>query len=735
MHLSVGLVVAFVGLSPLLAAAQTGGRVDFRRDVQPILREHCIGCHGPVQQLNGFRLDRRSAALRGGTFPVLIPGSSATSRMYLKLLGPRFGQQMPPAGPLAPEQIDTIKRWIDEGAEWPDEVAGEAPPAPPNPGATRLMDALRRRDLAAVRRQLMENPAAARQRGPGGTTPLMYAVLYADAAVVTELLDRGADPNAVNDLGATALMWATHNADKTALLLDRGAQTEARGDDGRTPLMIAASRARSAPVVRLLLDRGARPTAVSAAGSTALREAANAADADVMALLLARGADLKRDAAAALGNALRARCRRCADLVIDAVDRNGLNNAMLSLAIRGDAAAARLLLDRGASPNAASAAGMTALMQACSSDNLPADIVRLLIERGADVNAATRDGRTALDFASERIDPQILAALTAAGAKRGHADLVAFPKPMPSHTVREAVERALPLLQRTDATFTEKAGCLSCHHDALTAWTVARARQKGITVDETIVASQRRQTLTYLESWRERALRGVGLAGGSTTVGYVLVGLGAERHPADAVTDAYAHYLASRQLADGRIRVNAHRPPQEASDVTATAVALRGLALYGGPAEKPAIAAAARWLAGQTAHSTEESVFQLLGLSWSGQHADRVQAIGMTLLAEQRSDGGWGSLPALASDAYATGQALVALREAGVIAASHPAYRRGVEFLRRTQLGDGSWHVRSRSLPQQAYFESGFPHGRDQFISAAATNWAALALLETLPDR
>jgi hypothetical protein len=464
--------------------------------------------------------------------------------------------------------------------------------------------------------------------------------------------------------------------------------------------MIAASRAGSPAVVRLLLDRGARPNAVSAAGSTALREAANAADADVMALLLARGADLKRDAAAALGNALRARCRRCADLVIDAVDRNGLNNAMLSLAIRGDAAAARLLLDRGASPNAASAAGMTALMQACSSDNLPADIVRLLIERGADVNAAARDGRTALDFASERNDPQILAALTAAGAKRGHADLVAFPKPLPSHTVREAVERTLPLLQRTDATFTEKAGCLSCHHDALTAWTVARSRQKGITVDETIVASQRRQTLTYLESWRERALRGVGLAGGSTTVGYVLVGLGAERHPADAVTDAFAHYLASRQLADGRMRVNAHRPPQEASDVTATAVALRGIALYGGPAGKPAIAAAAKWLAGQTAHSTEESVFQLLGLAWSGQHADRVQAIGKTLLAEQRSDGGWGSLRALASDAYATGQALVALREAGVMAASHPAYRRGVEFLLRTQLGDGSWHVprdRSRS--------------------------------------
>ncbi len=545
--------------------------------------------------MNGFRVDRRSAALRGGTFPVLVPGSSATSRFYLKLLGPRFGQQMPPTGPLPPEQVEIIGRWIDEGAAWPDEVAGELPAMPPDPAAVRLMDALRRRDTAASRRQLTDNPAAA------------------------------------------------------------------------------------------------------------------------------------------LGNALRAGCRACADLVVHAVDRRGLDEALQAVAIRGDEAAVRLLLDRGAGAGAANAAGMTALMQACASDFLPAGIVRLLIERGADVNAATRDGRTALDFAFERNDPRILGALTAAGARRGKTALVDVPAPMPSHSPRAAVERALPLLQRTDVAFTEKAGCLSCHHDALTAWTVTRARTKGLRVDETIVASQRRHTLTYLESWRERALRGVGLAGGSTTVGYVLLGLGAEGHPADALTDAYAVYLVSRQLADGRMRVSAHRPPQEASDVTATAVALRGIALYGGPQAQAPVAAAAKWLAGQAARSTEETVYQLLGLAWSGQYRDRLHAIGQKLLAEQRDDGGWSGLPALASDAYATGQALVALREAGIIAASHPAYRRGVEFLLRTQLADGSWHVRSRSMPQQAYFERGFPHGVDQFISAAATNWATLALLETLP--
>ena len=81
------------------------------------------------------------------------------------------------------------------------------------------------------------------------------------------------------------------------------------------------------------------------------------------------------------------------------------------------------------------------------------------------------------------------------------------------------------------------------------------------------------------------------------------------------------------------------------------------------------------------------------------------------------------------SDAYATGQALVALRESGVVPAGDPAIRRGVEYLLRTQFEDGSWFVRSRAVPIQTYFESGFPHGADQWISAAATAWAVSALV------
>ena len=103
------------------------------------------------------------------------------------------------------------------------------------------------------------------------------------------------------------------------------------------------------------------------------------------------------------------------------------------------------------------------------------------------------------------------------------------------------------------------------------------------------------------------------------------------------------------------------------------------------------------------------------------------------LLDTQRKDGGWSQLDTMDSDAYATGLTLVALHEVGQLKISDPVYQRGVEFLLKTQLPDGSWFVKSRSRPFQTYYESGFPHEKNQFISMAASGWAATALALTLP--
>ena len=126
---------------------------------------------------------------------------------------------------------------------------------------------------------------------------------------------------------------------------------------------------------------------------------------------------------------------------------------------------------------------------------------------------------------------------------------------------------------------------------------------------------------------------------------------------------------------------------------------------------------------------------RVLGLAWAGTEESALADAAHTLLAEQRADGGWAQMPTLESDAYATGQALTALHQAGVLKPGSPEYVRGVAFLLDTQLPDGSWHVRSRAFGFQKYFEGGYPHGHDQWISAAGGAWATMALALTREPR
>jgi squalene cyclase len=120
-------------------------------------------------------------------------------------------------------------------------------------------------------------------------------------------------------------------------------------------------------------------------------------------------------------------------------------------------------------------------------------------------------------------------------------------------------------------------------------------------------------------------------------------------------------------------------------------------------------------------------------LDWTGTTSSQVDGAARDLIAQQRPTGGWAQTPDMDPDAYATGQALAALSTARPELINSDAYRRGVDYLIRTREADGSWHVRSRAFGFQPYFESGFPHGKDQWISMAATAWAAMAMLPSIP--
>jgi squalene cyclase len=166
------------------------------------------------------------------------------------------------------------------------------------------------------------------------------------------------------------------------------------------------------------------------------------------------------------------------------------------------------------------------------------------------------------------------------------------------------------------------------------------------------------------------------------------------------------------------------------------AFAINTLRTYG-PAAQQAdtekrLARAAAWLEKAKPVTTQERAFHLLGLSWAKGNSTAIERAAQGLAQTQRSDGGWSQLPTMGSDAYATGEALYALHLAGKIPTTDPVYQKGVQYLRQTQAADGTWHVKTRSIPVQPYFESGFPYGHDQWISAAGTSWAAMALTLTI---
>jgi ankyrin repeat protein len=707
------LVVAGVA-SSRVTLAQAPATVDYARDVQPVLRANCYGCHNEALQSGNFRLDRRRDSMPnrvGANGARIVPGNSASSRLFQRISGSQAGLQMPPTGALRPEEIALIQTWIDQGADWPDALAGDTPSPPRDPVATNLLALLRRGDRRGIDRLLKKSPSAARTPGAGGITPLMYAALYGDRISLRALLDLGADPNARNDAGATALMWAVDDLEITQLLLERGADANVRSADGRTALVLAAGRAGSADIVKLLLDRGA-----NLAGEPALVSAGDIGDAATIRLLIERGADTNT---LPIDLSFRSGCEECSTLLLKVAGRPSLDRALLSAARYGNVASFQTLLDRGAEPSP------LVLRAAAASDAIPSEAVAALLSRGV------RDGE-AMHWAVRQGDTPVVAALRKAGVADVTLPAPPLTKPAAPRTLRTAIDASLPRLQHADTVFLKAAGCISCHNNSLFQMTAAVVRPKGFRIDEAAFGEQMTRIRVYLESWRERELQDIPIPGQIDTTAYILAGLADARYPSDPATDALARYVRRRQQADGGWRVTSHRPPIEASNISMTAVAIRSLRAFA-PATRMAdyqhaVQRGAAWLAAARPRTTDEFALKLLGLRWAGASPSAIRAAAADLVARQRPDGGWSQLPPLASDAYATGQALTALAQTGAMTPDDPIYRRGVQFLLDTQLEDGSWYVRSRAIPVQPDFDSEFPHGRDQFISAAATNWATMAL-------
>ena len=301
-------------------------------------------------------------------------------------------------------------------------------------------------------------------------------------------------------------------------------------------------------------------------------------------------------------------------------------------------------------------------------------------------------------------------------------------------TIKKAVNKSLPLLQNTSHLFLENAGgCQSCHHQDLTAVSLSMAKEKGFKVNDTILTEIFDTIQRIIRFEKPVLMQNDDPVAIVMSNGYRLWALWANQYKSTKMVEMMVKNLMQRQTGEGSWVSPNPRPPLEYYSLSATALMVAAIQYYAPASMKQEAAQriekARSWMMRKVPETNEERIFQLLGLKWVNGDKNFIQQQAKKLLATQSEDGGWSQLTNLETDAYATGQALYALYETGQLKADDPAYQKGISFLLKTQHEDGSWKVKSRSIPFVPFVFSGFPHDKDQFISAAGTNWASMALI------
>ena len=383
------------------------------------------------------------------------------------------------------------------------------------PPGNLLLEALRDGDDARAGK-LLAAGAPVNALDEYGASALMYAALYSDAAMVGRLLERGANPNHADASGATALMWAIPDEGKVRQLVKHGAKVNVSSKLGRTPLLIAAGRPNGAAVVRFLLDRGADPKARDGKGVTTLIRAVYSGDLDIFRLLVDRGVDVNARGdfqLTALMEAVIQGNRPMAEMLlgygadIRLRDQDGFT-ALTSAGSFADTAFFRFLIDQGAEPSVRSNTGIDLLMAAAASDTTTPEMIRELRSRKVDpqiraANFHTKHGygvsERPLDWASRHGDTPVLRILTEwTGVEPPSAPVDSGPR-LQAKTARVAVEKGLGLLYAADSESFKRGGCVSCHHNVLPALAYSIARDQGMVVDPEAVKRNERQLLAVIK--------------------------------------------------------------------------------------------------------------------------------------------------------------------------------------------------------------------------------------------
>ena len=304
--------------------------------------------------------------------------------------------------------------------------------------------------------------------------------------------------------------------------------------------------------------------------------------------------------------------------------------------------------------------------------------------------------------------------------------------------LKDAAARNLALFQASQTHWFEVQRCDSCHHQYQPALAYRSAREHGIPFDEAIARADAAKAFTYADL--DKAVQYSWLIESAVDDAYRLIAADAAGVRPSLGTAVMARNVMDRQNAGGDWPSHRQRPPSSYSNFTFTALGVRAIQIYAHPKVRADVAKhvalARQWLLTHRPVDTEERTYQLLGLKWSGGDRATLDRLARDLARTQEADGGWSSLDGRVSDAYSTGQVLVALHDAGGVPISDKNWQRGIDYLLKTQAADGSWHTATRLYPpaplSPPYFESGLPYGHDQFLSAQGGAWAVMALASAL---
>ncbi len=566
--------------------------------------------------------------------------------------------------------------------------------------------------VAATRVCAAQSPAASSSSG-GDHDDLISSLVLGDARAIETQLAHGANPNTATPLfnGPVWLSSLLMGQKEIFYIMTRGGQASIASSAttgrraGAEALAIAAAR-NYPDVVEFVLSKGVDVNARLTVGTTALQVAAANGNVDIVRMLIARQAK------------------------VNLADQFG-DTPLIAAVQAGSLPGVTALLSAGSDVNATDKSGRGAAWWAARSGR--EDILKQLVADGANVSAADHNG-------SSPADQAIRAGYTRMG-RLLLARVTATPRRRDAH---EAIKASLRMILPGVEIWSQRTGCNSCHHTLVGTQAILMARRYRMELDSTLaerllatfkenlIKNQNRYaTATESRVASARADQpGLDLAYG--IAGATLPVLGLDDLYSGPLS-SYALVLANLQFEDGRWTHGMARFPIESSDCLTTAQAIRTLSQYAPATEKQRIqqqvAKAVEWLRTETCVTTDDLAGRLYGLFWANRDEPEIRQAAAQLLREQRADGSWAQKRGMNGDAYATGVALFALYRTRQLSTKAGPYRRGMDYLLRTQEEDGSWLIPTRAIPLNGYLEGGSPHGKHQFISFAGTCWATMALI------